>query len=222
MDEEESFNNIMNHRFRVLREASSMDSSVEILEDRRRSEPPQGPQVPMPNGRGFQLKPRNGQPQQKRPRTDSNGSGANREPVGSMANWTGNGGGVEARSRFSAPLSNQRPNRREPTLTMRLEAGRRSVEGGAEPRPGGSRGRNWSPIRSPEDLNRSRPRDRDLREEMGERRGARGGRGRGQMSARGSMRGRQRGMNNNQQEDKDWQDQNQGYQGQRRYPYSRQ
>ena len=203
-----------------------MDSSVEILDDRRRAE---SPHVPMPTGRGFQERPKNGQPQQKRPRTEGNLTGANRESVGSMANWTGNGGGVEARPRHSAPISNQRPNRREPTLTLRLEAGRRSVEGGAEPRPGGSRGRNWSPIRSPEDLNRSRPRDRDLREEMLERRGARGGRGRGQMSARGSMRGRHWGQNNNQEENKDWQDQNQGYQGQnqgyqgqRRYPYNRQ
>ncbi len=52
--------------------------------------------------------------------------------------------------------------------------------------------RNWSPIRSPEELDRSRPRDRDLRIQMEERRGrgrgVRGGRGRG-MQREPSVRG---------------------------------
>ena len=115
-------------------------------------------------------------PQKKRMRFDnSNGDSEMR---------SGNGGGADERSRRSVPLNIQRSQERMPTLRMRMENSRRSVE--ERMMPGPSRQRNWSPIRSPEDLNRSRPRDRDLREEMNSRRGRGGQSNRGRSaSARG-------------------------------------
>ena len=217
-ENEASFTGFMNQRHRRFRESGSLDSSVEVLEERRRSMSREMPKVQMPNGKGFQdIRSKNGQPQHKRMRTeegelDSNGIRGMSLPK------SGNGMGAEARSRHSVPVNYQRPNQREPTLTMRMEAGRRSVESGMGGRAGPSRERNWSPIRSPEELDRSRPRDRDLREEMVERRNGRGMRG----SMRGAMRGQARertwSMNNN-QEEKD-QDQQYHQQG-RRYNYGR-
>ena len=208
-----SFSSFMNQRHRRFRESGSLDSSVEVVEERRGSAQRDAPKVPMPNGRGFQEnRTKYGQPQQKRSRMEERGS----DSLGDVR--SGNGMGAEARSRYSVPVNYQRPDHREPTLTMRMEAGRRSVENGMAGRAGPSRERNWSPIRSPEDLDRSRPRDRDLREEMLDRRSGRGMRGSMRGSMRGQGRGRTWGMNNNQEEkDQEHQYQQQG----RRYTYDR-
>ena len=156
-DNEESFNQIMNHRFRAIRDERA-DSSVEFMEEVRRGD-----------REGSNM---NGKPFLKRRRLDS---------TSSMPEPSGNGGGAGERSRHSVPVNYQRSEDRYPTMRLRINQ---------RPGMGESRERNWSPIRSPEELDRSRPRDRDLREEMEERRG----RGRGNRGAPYRGRGVSRGQ----------------------------
>ena len=196
-DEEDDVFRLENQRFRRVVETEGRDSSVEFLGERRISwgaEAPQGgrmPRVPMPGSQqGNRFKKR---------KTDSWS-----EAQSSSMPRSGNGGGAEEWSRRTVPVNYQRPAVREPTLRMRMEAGRRSLDRSLGESSEGTRQRNWSPVRSPENLDRSRPRDRDLREEMQERRNQRGGgRGRGQPQMGRGMR-RNLGMNNN-PEDKDLQ-----------------
>ena len=160
----------------------------------------------MPEGRGYaDRRDGQGQPGRKRQRLDSRvsgGSGGANYTFNQEGNMrSGNGNGIEERSRRSVPVNYQRPPQREPTLRMRMEAGRRSLDRSLGESSEGARRRNWSPIRSPENLDRSRPRDRDLREEVLERRNQRG---RGlsqvfQIRGRGNRRGGL-GQNNNPEE----------------------
>lgn len=184
---EDSFNNYMNQRFKVARQ-DSVDSSIEVVEERkvnggqknsmaardganRYSEPRLA--VALPDGRGF--KRQNSVPAAKRRRTESTSSS-------NGASFSGNGQGASLRPQNEAPMSNPRSSRVD---QMRRDGSRSRSRDQGLSRDGG-RPRNWSPIRSPEDLDRSRPRDRDLREEIREMRG------RGQQM-RGSMRGRRGG-----------------------------
>ena len=165
------------------------------------------PLVPMPDGRGFGDRRESlNQPGRKRQRLDSRTSDEAGQSYG-LTSRSGNAQGINERSRRSVPVNYQRPPQREPTLRMRMEAGRRSLDRSLGESGESGRRRNWSPIRSPENLDRSRPRDRDLREQMNERRGAGGSSQRRDQSSRGrgSRRGRM-GQNNN-PEDKDQQEQ---------------
>ena len=184
------------HRFRNVRENDegsgygSSDGSVEITAEIRR-----GPG----NDRGVSTSKRmsGGRPMNKKMRVDQGGASGSTNNRG----WSGNGLGTEERSRRSVPLNIQRSQERQPTLRMRMENNRRTVEqrersfSQERPRP-----RNWSPIRSPEDLDRSRPRDRDLREEMNLRRGA----GNSLNNNRGRSLNRGRGPRRNSSQSRGW------------------
>ena len=211
-DTEDEVFSLMNQRFRRVQERENMDSSVEFLGEARfeRNNADLGavrrPVVPMPDGRGASgRRESQGLPGRKRQKMDSRFSDENGGSFEANSR-SGNAQGTEEWSRRSVPVNYQRPPQREPTLRMRMEAGRRSLDRSLGGSSDGGRMRNWSPIRSPENLDRSRPRDRDLREEMNERRTFRE-RGRGQRGmGRGNRRGRM-GQNNN-PEEKDYQDQN--------------
>ena len=189
-DSFEAFNNdLANHRFIRLRSNStnnSRDDSVEIMAEFRgdeRSNDPRRANLASTSGAnydGSNYGPRrSGAPVNKRPRVEQPGSSGNFR--------SGNAMGAEERSRHSVPVNFQRSGERQQTLRMRLQNNRRSVDGEMTPRS-----RNWSPIRSPpEDLDRSRARDRDLREEMAAMRRGRGNQ-RGRMMNRGRNQSRGR------------------------------
>ena len=153
-DNSGSFTEVMNKKFRKVREERA-DSSVEIMEEYRGN-----------NSRDMSWSRGNNR------MNSSQRSGSER----SMYERSGNERGAFERSRQSVPWNqnhnSQRSTNRNPTLRMTLRQ-----EGNQE----GAAARQWSPIRSPEDLDRSRPRDRDLRESMGR------GRGRGYGSVRARL-----------------------------------
>ena len=171
-----------------------MNSSVEYIGERRvlngevaprgganRYPSPLRPVVPEPRGRGYEPRAESagsnqGNPQMKRRRTDS------WNQAGPSTSRSGNGRGTSERPLYEVPETN----RRSSIQGVQRESGRRSESGDQEQRRDGGRVRNWSPARSPGRLDRSRPRDRDLREELTQMRGrGRGGRSR---SARGTRR----------------------------------